>query len=370
MPKQLPSGVEARVLQLSEIGWPRKKILEHLKKHNMTIGRTTFRRIVNFIGQKRQSIKNNQPLKPKTHTRWVLTNDILKKLKKKISTPNPPTQNQLARQLGISQQQVCRGIKLLGAKMKKKCSVHKLSIEHKQNRKTNSRKLYENHLAGDKSEFTVTLDEALIYLNYCDGKRKICYVFEGEKISESWIHEHCENFTKGFMVVGAICGRGVLPLIKVPAKSKINAQNYIDFVLKPLLEVEIPKLYPAEVNKVFVHHDKATSHTTSLTTKYAEDLKRRLGITIISKNDIPVKSPDTSPMDFFAFGYLKQKLFSRRARTLDGVWKVCQKEWNQIPSEIISKVFASWKRRLLTVSKKNGEHIEQTKQIHKRKIKV
>ena len=172
------------------------------------------------------------------------------------------------------------------------------------------------------------------------------------------------------MVVGAICGRGVLPLIKVPAKSKINAQNYIDFVLKPLLEVEIPKLYPGEVNKVFVHHDKATSHTASLTTKYAEDLKRRLGITIISKNDIPVKSPDTSPMDFFAFGYLKQKLFSRRARTLDGVWKVCQKEWNQIPSEMISKVFASWKRRLLTVSKKNGEHIEQTKQIHKRKIKV
>ena len=42
------------------------------------------------------------------------------------------------------------------------------------NRKTNYRKLYEKRLAGDRSEFAVTLDEALIYLDDSNGQSKIC----------------------------------------------------------------------------------------------------------------------------------------------------------------------------------------------------
>jgi len=45
------------------------------------------------------------------------------------------------------------------------------------------------------------------------------------------------------MVVGALSGRGLLPLIKVPQKVKVTAKYFIDFVLKPLLEIHLPKLY-------------------------------------------------------------------------------------------------------------------------------
>ena len=51
------------------------------------------------------------------------------------------------------------------------------------------------------------------------------------------------------------------------------------------------------------------------------------GISYIASEDIPVKAPDTSPLDLFGFGYLKQKLRKRRAKSLDGVWKVSQEEW-------------------------------------------
>ena len=114
------------------------------------------------------------------------------------------------------------------------------------------------------------------------------------------------------MVVGAISGRGVLPLIKVPQKVKINAAYYIDFFLKPLLEVHMPKLYGKDTSKVVIHHDAASSHTARLTQKYAKTLKNKLGIKIISNSEIPVKSPDASPMDFFGFGYLKRKCCGRR----------------------------------------------------------
>ena len=46
---------------------------------------------------------------------------------------------------------------------RKKSDVHYLTDRHKKTHMTNCRKLYEKHLAGHKSEFVVTLDEALIY---------------------------------------------------------------------------------------------------------------------------------------------------------------------------------------------------------------
>lgn len=170
------------------------------------------------------------------------------------------------------------------------------------------------------------------------------------------------------MVVGAIGGRGTLALIKVPPKVKINADWYITHVLKPILEIHIPHKYGKDTAKVFVHHDAATSHTSNKTEQYTDDIRRRLGITVIRKSDIPIKSPDISPMDFFGFGYLKQRLFHRKARTLDGLWKVVKDEWSKLQPEKCAEVFSAWKRRLRTCAKMHGAHIEQTKTIHRRRI--
>lgn len=183
---------------------------------------------------------------------------------------------------------------------------------------------------------------------------------------ENYVCEKSEKFADKIMVVGAMSGRGTLPLIRVPHNVKINAKYYIEKVLKPLLEIEVPKLYGEDTSKVFVHHDAASSHTARITAQYAAELQQNLGITLISNKDIPVKSPDASPMDFFGFGVLKQAIFKRRATTMDGLCKVLDDEWSKITPEKCLKVFDSWKRRLRSISEKNGEHVENTKQIHRR----
>jgi hypothetical protein len=94
-------------------------------------------------------------------------------------------------------------------------------------------------------------------------------------------------------------------------------------------------------------------------------MKLELGISFIKKDDIPVETPDGSPLEFFGFDYLKQKLLKRRAQTLDGIWKAAQDEWSKIDIDMINKVFDSWKRRLRLIAVNNGEHIERTKTIHK-----
>lgn len=68
-----------------------------------------------------------------------------------------------------------------------------------------------------------------------------------------------EKFSDRMMVVGAMNGRGVLPLIHVGSNAKINSKYYVDNVLQKFLEVEIPKFYPGELDKVYIHHDAVTS---------------------------------------------------------------------------------------------------------------
>ncbi|UYV77689.1 ANKEF1 [Cordylochernes scorpioides] len=184
---------------------------------------------------------------------------------------------------------------------RRKGKVHKLTPFHMKNRATNARKLYEEHLAGSRSEYTATLDEAWMYVTYCNGIRKICYIKRGNQVPDNWVHQCSETFPKGFMVVGVMTGRGVLPLIKVPSKVKVNSEFYIECVLKPVIE-QLKDLYPGEMDKVFLHHDKASSHTSNKTQQFLQEMKDTLGLNFIRNSDIPGKSPDASPLDFYGFG--------------------------------------------------------------------
>ena len=237
---------------------------------------------------------------------------------------------------------------------RKKTRVHKLTDDHKKNRKTNCRKLYENNIAGYRFEYVITLDESLVYEDDANGQSQICYITRGENLSEKG-----ESFAKNFMMAGIITG--TVPLFRVPSNVKINAQYYVDYVLKPLFTVHLPRLYPNEMDKVYFHQDKASSHTANLTTEYLVKKKSELGISFINKDEILFKAPDIIPFDFFGFGYLKQRLSSRRAKTLDGIWKLSREIWSEIDS---------WKRRLRQISARDGEYIGQIKGIYRRPFKA
>ncbi|CAG7724487.1 unnamed protein product [Allacma fusca] len=202
------------------------------------------------------------------------------------SGANPRTQQDIAQKLKISQALVCKFIKDdLGANMRKKTRVHILNEAPKQNRKTDSRKLYEQHLAGDRSEFAVTLDEAFFFLNDCKGERGIYYT-KDSSVPVNLVLQCRERFSDNMMIVGAMTGRGVLPLIKVHHNVKINSAYYVANVLKPLLEDGVAKLYSEDCSKVFAHHDAASSHT--YTQAYAGQLQAKTGIKLIANSEIPV----------------------------------------------------------------------------------
>ena len=369
MPKLFPESIETTVKTLSEEKNSRQIIKEKLKEKGTDISISTISRILNNIGISRQAAVRGEK-KPKYRTKPVKrTQGMINKVKGYVNKRNPDTYRYIKNKTGLSLPTIHKIIHHdLRLKTRKKTKVHRLTPKNRQNRKTNCRKLYENYLAGARSEFAVTLDEAFVYMKNVNGQRRICYVSRDENVPDDWVFERDRSFSKGFMIIGIITGRGTIPLFRVPTEVKINAQYYVDYVLKPLFTEYLPRLYPTDMDKVFFHHDKASSHTANYTNEYLEQMKDELGISYLNKKDIPVKCPDGSPLDFFGFGFLKQKIFLRRATTLDGVWKICQEVWSEIDLDLVHKVFNSWKRRLRLISAKNGLQIEGLKDIHTKKF--
>ncbi|KAJ9585777.1 hypothetical protein L9F63_002414 [Diploptera punctata] len=104
--------------------------------------------------------------------------------------------------------------------------------------------------------------------------------------------------------------------------------------------------------------DKASSHTARSSQRYYSQKLDETGIHIIPFNRVPVKSLDTSPMDFCGFGLLKQGLASRRPITVKGLWKICQEVWADIPVPVLQCSLLQWNLRCRAVVHVHGQHIE------------
>lgn len=369
MAPRLTPEEEGVIKTLSKLNYSYTAIIKYFKNQGRLVSKGTIHNVLKNKGHGREARSQGRLPSPQRRCKKVLTRTVLKKIDLLTSKDNPLPQREVSRRVKVSQASVHRAIKILGKKKRRKIRVHQLTEKHKKNRRRTCKNFYVNYLTNKKSEYLVSLDEALFSLQDTNGQRKVYYTTNDEKNSRRLAIPHAENFCKKFMVVGALSGRGTLPLIKVPQKVKVTAKYYIDFVLKPLLEIHVPKLYGKDTKKVIVHHDAASSHTARLTQDYAKDLKARLGITIIQNREIPIKSPDVSPMDFFGFGYLKRKIFLRRPRTFLGVWKVLQDEWCKVDVALVKSVYNSWNRRCRLVVREKGSHIEHVRDLHSKPFK-
>lgn len=365
MPKKLDPKVEGMIIAFSKDKLSSREIETRLRDQKITVSYRTVLRVIKNIGKRRQAKAVGLPSPVKVQPVKVMNSKFLKKVKIMISKENPPSQFEMARKLKASRRTVQRAIRRLGQQKRKKTRVHRLLPRHKANRTTNCRRLYEKVLAGKRSEFVVTLDEAMFGLHDSNGKRKVCYVKRGEQVPESWVVES-DQFHNSFMVVGIMSGRGTLPLVRVPKKVKVNGDWYIKYVLKPLVEKHIPKVYGADMSKVTIHHDAATSHTCKKVEAYAAEVERKWGIKIIKKSHIPIKSPDASPLDFFGFGYLKRRVYLKKPKSIKGLWKLLQSEWSKVDQNLVERTYESWKRRLRMIASGMGNHIENSRKIHNR----
>ena len=72
------------------------------------------------------------------------------------------------------------------------------------------------------------------------------------------------------------------------------------------------------------------------------------GLLISLRADVkwPARSPDLSPCDVFLWGYLKEKIFKHRPRSLEDLKERIQQEIDSIPPELTRRVMKNFRERL------------------------
>jgi len=321
MAKKFPPEVEALIKAFCREGYSHRDIVKKLAESNFVVSKTFIHNTLKNVGKRRKAKAGGLPSPIKKCPPRVVTPAIVRKVTRMARRRNPPGFRDIDSSAGLSPRTVRRILAKSKLELRRKTTVYKLKLAHMQNRKTNCRKLYRNWISGNKWSYVVTLDEAMFGLHNTNGQRKICYIPSGQDVPEDWVVNK-DNFSVSVMVVAAISGIGTLPLRVVDSKSNMNADYYIKNILTPLVDKDIPSLYPGELHKVKIHHDKTTSHTAQKTAAYAEAVRQKFKIDIIKNSLIPVKSPDVSPMDYFGFGYLKRRMFRRKPKSMQSLCKM------------------------------------------------
>ncbi|GFX54213.1 hypothetical protein TNCV_2338471 [Trichonephila clavipes] len=82
---------------------------------------------------------------------------------------------------------------------------------------------------------------------------------------------------------------------------------------------------------------KASSRTSKSTVAYSAKKGSETGIKCTQFVELPIKSPDTSPMNFCAFSLLKRVLGKRHPIGLKGIWKMVQEDWSKTRMTVLRK---------------------------------
>ena len=108
---------------------------------------------------------------------------------------------------------------------------------------------------------------------------------------------------------------------------------------------------------VWFQQDGATSHTSSPALEW---LKSRFGDKIISQRtefSWSVTSPDPSPLDYFLWGFIKEKVFKSNPRIILALKQLIE-EVSSINQETLAKVINNFKKRIDLCIEKQGGHFK------------
>ena len=160
-------------------------------------------------------------------------------------------------------------------------------------------------------------------------------------------------------VWAAISARGIIGPIFIEesgAAVTVTKERYVE-VLKTF-KSELQTLYPSLMSKFWFQQDGASSHTSNLSRDW---LKENFGGRVISlKTDFEwaPHSPDLSPPDFFLWGYLKDRVYAGKPRTITELKEAIREEMRAITNSVCKNVMDNFVLRLKKCTELNGGHLE------------
>lgn len=133
----------------------------------------------------------------------------------------------------------------------------------------------------------------------------------------------------------------------------VNADRYIHMLetfLRPIVE-------ESGLRNLWFQQDGATAHTARRTIAVLRELFPGRLISRSGDIDWPARSPDLNPCDFFLWGYLKDRVYRHRPRSIEQLKQRIIEEVEAIPTNMTMRVEENFWSRLQLCVRNNGHHL-------------
>jgi hypothetical protein len=140
------------------------------------------------------------------------------------------------------------------------------------------------------------------------------------------------------------------------AEETINSENYLNM----LNNFFYPFLLKKRIaTKIIFQQDGASSHSSKKVTEWLNKKFPNKWIGRRSTLEWAPRSPDLTPLDFFLWGYVKQKVYQEPIANLEDLREKITNTINSIQQQTIKNAFKEVSKRLILIQQHNGAHIEQ-----------
>lgn len=241
-----------------------------------------------------------------------------------------------------------------------KLTPYKISImQHLKETDISSRMEFAAWMKSQPNNFADTIwfsDEAHFYLNNAVNKQN-CRFWGSEK-PNFYLEKplHGEKVTAW----AAMSATGIIGPFFIEDHeghvTTVNSERYIQLLKRKFLPALRRKDIDLEL--AWFQQDGAGPHTAAAVMQWLEATFDTRFISFRSPNVWPPHSPDLSPLDFYLWGYLKDKVYTPAPETTDDLKKAIVREMRKITPETCRAVISNFRRRLELVVQQNGRHLE------------
>lgn len=155
--------------------------------------------------------------------------------------------------------------------------------------------------------------------------------------------------------VGIIGERIVGPIF---FRYQLTGERYLD-LLQNDIEEGLDNLPLETLRTLYFQQDGAPPHNSRAVTQF---LNNKYGQRLISTNgpvQWPPRSPDLTPLDFFLWGTLKNKVYATPSNTVEELQRRVVQACEEIAPQVLQNVVLSTVRRVELCQRENGNLIEQ-----------
>lgn len=137
----------------------------------------------------------------------------------------------------------------------------------------------------------------------------------------------------------------------------LNSIKYLTMLQNDIVPA-LQNGFNADFQTLFFQQDGAPPHYGVEVRHYLDRIFPRRWIGRRGAIEWPARSPDLNPLDYFLWGYLKDKVYKTQPTDLNDLRNRISQETQAIPQEYIENAIRSFYNRLGYCQETNGEHFE------------